>query len=131
MEKIEDGKSPNPKQNREKKTRRIHMVVTESEYKQFLEYAQEHKNVSDYIRECCLVKNKKSFEKTKEVKKLLKNLSFEMNAVGTNINQIARYTNFLLENKITFDSINRFNTAILQYTAIQIRFEKLLKKIFD
>ena len=131
MEKTKGEKSPKPKESREKKTRRIHMVVTESEYKQFLEYAQEHKNISDYIRECCLVKNKKSFEKTKEVKKLLKNLSFEMNAVGTNINQIARYTNFLLENKITFDSINRFNTAILQYTAIQIRFEKLLKKIFD
>jgi hypothetical protein len=33
-------------------------------------------------------------------------------------------------NKIVFDSINRFNSAIIQYTAIQMKFEKLLKNIF-
>jgi hypothetical protein len=54
-----------------------------------------------------------------------------MNAVGENINQAAKYTNFLLENRISFDSIDRFNTNIIKYTAMQMKFEQLLKKVFN
>jgi hypothetical protein len=62
---------------------------------------------------------------------LLTQLTCEMNAIGKNINQVERYTNFLLENKVVSENINRFNSEIIKYTALQMSFEKLLKKIFN
>jgi hypothetical protein len=60
----------------------------------------------------------------------MKSLTNEMNAVGKNINRAAIYTNFLLEHRISFDSIDRFNTNIIKYTAIQMKFKNVLKNIF-
>ena len=73
---------------------------------------------------------KKPFQKTKELVNLLKQLTNEMNSIGKNINQVARYTNFLQEHKIISEALNRFNTEIIKYTSLQIKFEKLLKSIF-
>jgi hypothetical protein len=113
-----------------KKSKRIHLVVTESEYQQILSYSSEFKTVSDYIRESCLFNNERPFNKTKELTKTMKSLTYEMKAVGKNINQAARYTNFLLEHRLSFDSINRFNKNIIIYTAMQMKFENVLKNIF-
>jgi hypothetical protein len=130
MDKIVEKPLKKAKEIKEKKSKRIHLVVTESEYQQILEYSSEFKTVSDYIRESCLDSRHKSFEHTKELTKTMKSLTNEMNAVGKNINQAAKYTNFLLEHHINFDSIDRFNVNIIKYTAIQMKFEQLLKNIF-
>lgn len=116
---------------KEKKSRRIQIVVTESEYERLLDYGKEFKTVSDYIRNSCLEQNKKRFEKTKEITNLLTQLTYEMNTIAKSIHQIARYTSFLLENKVVSEDINRFNSEIIKYTALQMSFEKLLKKIFN
>lgn len=131
MDKIQVKPLKKAKQIKDKKTKRIHLVVTESEYQQILTYSSEFKTVSDYIRESCLDNKHKSFEQTKELTKTMKSLTNEMNAVGKNINNAAKYTNFLLEHRISFDSIDRFNTNIIKYTAIQMKFEQLLKKVFN
>jgi hypothetical protein len=131
MDKIIEKPLKKAKESKDKKSKRIHLVVTESEYQQILEYSLEFKTVSDYIRESCLENKHKPFDKTKELTKTMKSLTNEMNAVGENINQAAKYTNFLLENRISFDSIDRFNTNIIKYTAMQMKFEQLLKKVFN
>lgn len=131
MENLEQKQNHQLGKIKEKKSRRIHIVVTESEYERLLEYGKDFKTVSDYIRNSCLEQNKKRFEKTKEITNLLTQLTCEMNAIGKNINQVARYTNFLLENKVVSENINRFNSEIIKYTALQMSFEKLLKKIFN
>lgn len=131
MDKIQVKPLKKAKEIKDKKSKRIHLVVTESEYQQILTYSSEFKTVSDYIRESCLDNKHASFEKTKELTKTMKSLTNEMNAVGKNINQAAKYTNFLLEHRINFDSIERFNVNIIKYTAIQMKFEQLLKKIFN
>ncbi len=131
MDKIQVKPLKKAKEIKDKKSKRIHLVVTESEYQQILTYSSEFKTVSDYIRESCLDNKKKPFEKTKELTETMESLTNEMNAVGKNINQVARYTNFLLEHRINFDSIDRFNSNIIKYTAMQMRFEQLLKKVFN
>jgi hypothetical protein len=131
MDKIQEKPLKKAKEIKDKKSKRIHLVVTESEYQQILAYSSEFKTVSDYIRESCLENKYKPFDKTKELTKTMKSLTNEMNAVGENINQAAKYTNFLLENRISFDSIDRFNTNIIKYTAMQMKFEQLLKKVFN
>lgn len=62
--------------------------------------------------------------------KKLENLIKEVNAVGKNINQVARYVNFLELNGIQHvPSIDRFNHEILAYTALQIRIEAYFKQL--
>lgn len=61
MENLEQKTNHRTAKIREKKSRRIHIVVTESEYEQLLERAKEFKTVSDYIRSSCLEQNKKRF----------------------------------------------------------------------
>jgi hypothetical protein len=130
MDKIVEKPLKKAKEIKDKKIKRIHLVVTESEYQQILSYSSEFKTVSDYIRESCLFNNERPFNKTKELTKTMKSLTKEMKAVGKNINQAARYTNFLLEHRLSFDSINRFNKNIVIYTAMQMKFENVLKNIF-
>jgi hypothetical protein len=130
MDKIVEKPLKKAKEIKVKKSKRIHLVVTESEYQQILSYSSEFKTVSDYIRESCLFNNERPFNKTKELTKTMKSLTYEMKAVGKNISQAARYTNFLLEHKLSFDSINRFNKNIAIYTAMQMKFENELKNIF-
>lgn len=131
MENLEQKQNHQSGKVKEKKSRRIQIVVTESEYERLLEYGKDFKTVSDFIRNSCLEQNKKRFEKTKEMTNLLIQLTNEMNAIDKSINQVARYINFLLENKVVSDNINRFNSEIIKYTALQMSFEKLLKKIFN
>ena len=61
---------------------------------------------------------------------MLKQLTNEMTTIGKNVNQVARYANFLLENKMALDCLHSFNKEIIKYTKSQVRFEKLLKDIF-
>jgi hypothetical protein len=131
MDKIQVKSLKKAKEIKDKKSKRVHLVVTESEYQQILSYSSEFKTVSDYIRESCLFNNERPFNKTKELTKTMNSLTKEMKAVGKNINQAAKYTNFLLENRLSFDSINRFNKNIIRYTAMQMKFEQLLKKVFN
>lgn len=125
-------RKPNKKKEniKENKTRRVHIVVSESEYEQLLEYAKEFKTVSNYIRFSCLEKSEKSFITTKELITMLKQMTNEMTTIGKNVNQVARYANFLLENKMALDCLHSFNKEIIKYTESQVRFEKLLKDIF-
>lgn len=130
MENLKRKQNKKKEKTKENKTRRVHIVVSESEYEQLLEYAKEFKTVSNYIRFSCLEKGEKSFILTKELIILLKQLTTEMNTIGRNMHQMARYSSFLLDNKVSFDSLNSFNNQLIKYMEMQMRFEKLLKSLF-
>jgi heat shock protein HspQ len=49
MDKIQVKPLEKAKEIRDKKSKRIHLVVTESEHQQILAYSSEFKTVSDYI----------------------------------------------------------------------------------
>jgi uncharacterized protein (DUF1778 family) len=122
------GKKHRIKINR---TKKVELRLTEAEYALLLIHASEHKTVSDFIRHCCLEKRNKKLEKTKDFVKTVQAMTFEINAIGKNINQIARYSNLLLEKKVKFDSLALFNPIITQYTSTLLKFEQTLKKVLN
>lgn len=111
--------------------RKVELRLTELEYQELLKNSQEHKTVSDFIRQCCLEKKNKKLEKTKEIVGVVRAMTFEISAIGKNINQIARYSNLLFEQKIKFDSLAQFNPVMMQYTATLLKFEQTLKKLLN
>lgn len=108
----------------------VKIRADEEELKLLKEGAKNFKSVSDFIRFSCLKQEKKGNISSKEMDKKLENLIKEVNAVGKNINQVARYVNFLELNGIQHvPSIDRFNHEILAYTALQIRIEAYFKQL--
>jgi hypothetical protein len=108
----------------------IKVRVNEEELKLIKEYAESYKSISDFIRFCCLKQNKKDRGISRKMEAGVETLIKEVNAVGKNVNQVARYVNFLEDNGITYaPSIERFNHEILAYTAAQIKIETLLKQV--
>jgi uncharacterized protein (DUF1778 family) len=124
--------SQEPKKEKKKNNKEtvVRLRVDENELKRLKEAAAHHKNISDFIRFSCLKPEKKNIISSKEMDKKLENLTKEMNAVGKNINQIARYVNFLELTGIPYaPAIDRFNHEILAYTALQIRIEAYYKQL--
>ncbi len=116
---------------KDNRTKKIELRLTESEYLILMQSASEYKTVSDFIRKCCLDKRQKKLEKTKEFVQIVRELTFEINAIGNNINQIARYSNLLLEKKVKFDSLALFNPIIIAYTSTLLKVEQTLKKALN
>lgn len=123
----------NPKQPTKNKKNKEHFIkfrVNEEEMEMLKTYSEGHKSISDFIRYCCLKQAKKNANVSKKVEDRVEALIKEVNAVGKNINQVARYVNFLEDNGISYaPSIERFNSEIGNYTAKQIKIETLLKQI--
>jgi hypothetical protein len=121
-----------PKKEKKKNNKEtiVRLRVDENELKKLKEAAENHKSISDFIRFSCLKQDKKSNISSKEMDKKLENLIREVNYVGKNINQVARYVNFLEQNGIQYvPSIDRFNHEILVYTALQIKIEAYFKQL--
>jgi hypothetical protein len=108
----------------------IKVRVNEEELQSIKEHAEGYKSISDFVRFCCLERNKKDTVISRKMEANVEGLMKEVNAVGRNVNQVARYVNFLEDNGVTYaPSIDRFNYEILAYTAAQIKIEKLLKQV--
>jgi hypothetical protein len=125
-----EQKTPEKKgRKNENRTRQVHLMVTDDEFAILKSLSKDFKNVSDYVRHCALSDKNRKFRLTSEVLENIKKLTKEVNAVGNNINHVARYVNFLEENNIKHTpAIERFNLEILQYTAMQITIEKTIAK---
>jgi hypothetical protein len=128
-------KDKTPKEPRKAKPKNnkdflVKFRVDEKELKQLKEAAMSYKSVSEFTRFSCLKPEKKSKLSSKELEKKLEKLIQEVNAIGKNINQAARYVNFLESGDIKHvPSIDRFNREISNYTALQIRIEGYLKQL--
>ena len=110
---------------------RIEIRVTKEEMERLKFLSKDFRNVSDYLRHCGLSDKDRKFRMTDEVKKALQELKKEVNSIGVNVNQIARYINFLEDNGIIHaPAIERFNSLIIKYTALQLRIEGRLKQFF-
>jgi len=119
------------RRTKDNRTKKVELRLTEAEYVMLVENAKEHKTVSDFIRQCCLDKRNKKLEKTKAFTQAVRELTFEINGIGKNINQIARYTNLLLEQRVKFDSLAQFNPIITAYTSTLLKVEQTLKKVLN
>lgn len=120
-------KPTKPKKNKE---HILKFRLSDEELEMLKAHAEGHKSLSDFIRYCCLKQVNKNANISKKVEDRVEALTKEVNAVGKNINQIARYVNFLEDNDIVYaPSIERFNHEITRYTANQIKIETLLKQI--
>jgi predicted thioredoxin/glutaredoxin len=119
-----------------KKSNKDYLVkvrVTEEEHLELEKASEEYESLSAFVRQSWINQiqnNKKKTVLSQKVEKQVINLIREVNAVGKNINQVARYVNFLEGNGIVYaPAIERFNQNILAYTDTQIKIENLLKQI--
>jgi hypothetical protein len=119
-----------------KKSNKDYLVkvrVTEEEHLELEEASEEYESLSAFVRQSWINQiqnNKKKTLLSQKVEKQVINLIQEVNAVGKNINQVARYVNFLEGNGIVYaPAIERFNQNILTYIDTQIKIENLLKQI--
>lgn len=113
------------------RTKKVELRLTELEYLVLMDNAKAYKTVSDFVRYSCLEKRHKKLEKTTEFIKTVKELTFEISAIGKNINQVARYSNLLLEQRVKFDSLSQFNPIIADYTSTLLKVEQTLKKVLN
>lgn len=126
----EASKEPKRKKRKNNKESFVKIRVSQEELKQLKEAAERFKSISDFIRFSCLKPEKKGIVSSKEMDRKLESLIQEVNAVGKNINQVARYVNFLELNGIQYvPSIDRFNHETLAYTALQIKIEAYFKQL--
>ena len=131
---MQDLKDKNQDRNLEKsfnRDARIEIRVTKEEMERLKFLSKDFRNVSDYLRHCSLSDKDRKFRMTDEVKKAFQELKKEVNSIGVNVNQIARYINFLEDNGIVHaPAIERFNNLIIKYTTLQLRIEGRLKQFF-
>lgn len=119
-----------PQKPNKNKEHIIKFRLSADELEQLKTYAEGYKSLSDFIRYSCLKQSGQNVQVSKNVANKVETLIKEVNVVGKNINQVARYVNFLEDNNIAYTpSIERFNQEITRYTATQIKIETLLKQI--
>ena len=130
LPKDESPKEPRKAKPKNNKEFLVKFRVDAQELKQMKEAAASYQSVSHFARFSCLKPDKKDKILSKELDKKLEILIRELNALGKNINQVARYVNFLEASGISYaPAIERFNHEILKYTATQIRIESYLKQL--
>lgn len=103
----------------ELKTKKLQMHVTELEYTniQVLYKASGKKTLSDFMRMMVLDENKSnSIINNVELIKHLDKIGKEINRIGTNINQLAKYTNIqMLSSKVDSRTMIKFNDQMDSY----------------
>ncbi len=125
-EKIAPRKDERRNENR---TRQVHLMLTDAEFEKLKLLSADFKNISDYVRHCTLSDKNRNFRLTSQVLESVKKLTTEVNAIGKNINHVARYVNFLEENNIKHTpAIERFHREITQYTALQMNIEDTISQ---
>jgi hypothetical protein len=118
-----------PLKEKNKRTRRFNMVMTEDEYIRLLQNAQDCQTVTEYILESCLSDKKRPYKMTRDVLKALENNQKELNHIGKNINQTTKHINFLMQhNLINEEVFKRHQTDMLTYTTALIKLEERLTK---
>lgn len=125
MEKIEKGRKAK-KTNRGKS---FLIRFTEDEFLKLTESAKNYKSVSEYIRVRAF-KNGSSLLNPIELIRALDEVCLEINRVGNNINQIAKYIN--QRKGITNDGlIKEYEKHLIDYVNQQKRLETLYRKIIN
>lgn len=102
-----------------KREKRLIIRLTDEEMKQLTKFSNGFTSVSNYVRVSCLQKGKYLINPI-EYLKVIDNLIPEMKRIGNNINQIARYANFLeKEGQGRSEILQEFNSLLSQYIEIE------------
>lgn len=118
----------------ENKTEWVRFRITKKEINQIETHATKlgyKNNLSTYFRNRILRKDVITVNPNKLIDEL-NLLRGELNKIGSNINQITNYCNFLLKNKYTEDvKLDDFKNVIIKYEIKTHQLKEVINKTFD
>lgn len=111
------------------RVKRLEMRFTEEEYTELIVNSKNYKSISEYIRVRTFKKGS-SLLNPIELIRALDEVCLEMNRIGNNINQIAKYIN---QTKEITDAglIKEYEKLLIDYVGQQKRLEILYRKIIN
>jgi len=117
---------------KENKTKWIHVRLTESEYRKISRMATPYGTITKFVRQY-LLSGQKSVIDSKTFLKGMKELSVEVNRVGNNINQVAKFINTTkdIDNyALMREWLNIFSEYNLILNKVDLKYEEIFKKMF-
>ena len=118
IEKLSDNKN---------RKNHLNISLTNKEYDKFIRRANQlgyEKNYNEYIREMLFNKHRIMVNPNKLIDELYL-LRAELNKIGSNLNQVANYTNFLLKNNYVEHS------HLKEFQEIELNFENKIYELKD
>jgi DNA-binding ferritin-like protein len=117
---------------KENKTRWIHVRLTEAEYRTISKMAKPYGTITKFVRQY-LLSDKKAVIDSKTFLQGMNELSVEVNRVGNNINQIAKFYNTMkdMDNyTLMREWLDVFSEYNLILNKVDLKYEEIFKKMF-
>lgn len=118
---------------KEKRSKYVMLSFSETEYEKLQREMEEsgYKEAAVYVRRKLLARQEQLIYSPREALDALNVLGREVGAIGKNINQIARYVNYLKANNMVKPHVlEEYNTLLRKLTEIELSMQKTIRGFF-